>query len=82
MNKNLIEKQVQKALDHSGAFIVEIEETYSVQWIPLHLEVLLNQCAFGLIYYGVPKEEVLSNLEHEITRVYNALEQERIAQTN
>ena len=82
MNKNLIEKQVQKALDHSGAFIVEIEETYSVQWIPLHLEVLLNQCAFGLIYYGVPKEEVLSNLEHEITRVYNALEQERIDQTN
>jgi hypothetical protein len=82
MNKRLIEKQVQKALDHSGAFIVEIEETYSAQWIPLHLEVLLNQCAFGLIYYGIPKDEVLSNLEHEITRIYNALDQERIAQTN
>ena len=82
MNKRLIEKQVEKALDHSGTFLIEIEETYSAQWIPLHLEVLLNQCAFGLIYYGIPKEEVLSNLEHEITRVYNALEQERIAQTN
>ena len=82
MNKSLIEKQVIKALDHSGAFIVEIEETYTAEWIPLHLEVLLNQCAFGLIYYGIPKEEVLSNLEREIARVYTALEQERIAQTN
>ena len=77
MSNSEFEKQVIKALKHSGSFLLELEECYAAEWIPLHLQILLNQCAFGLLHYGYSQSEVLESLDRELTRVKNALEVEK-----
>lgn len=71
------EKQVNKALIHSNSFLLELEECYPAQWIPLYLEILLNQCAFGLLHYDYSQKEIVENLDRELTRVKRELEAER-----
>lgn len=77
MSNPEFEKQINKALEHSGSFLLELEECYSAEWIPLHLQILLNQCAFGLLHYGYSQSEILENLDRELTRIKNVLEAEK-----
>ena len=77
MSNPEFERQVNKAIDHSNSFLQELEECYSAEWIPLHLQILLNQCAFGLIHYCYTQTEVVENLERELTRVKTILESEK-----
>lgn len=77
MSNPEFERQVNNALEHSNSFLLELEECYPTEWVPLHLQILLNQCAFGLLHYGYSQKEIVENLDRELTRVKRELEAKR-----
>lgn len=68
MNKKQYYKEVHKADEHSNAFIEELESTYPADVVPLHLAILMTKCVYGLVLFGIKKEDVIARLAEDMDR--------------
>lgn len=58
IEKERIEKILDKAHDYSNSIIKEMYEVYGDHDQPYFLHILLNQCALGLRYYGCDEQDI------------------------